>query len=249
MCDLFGGGQSKQKIDSKPWEGQRPHLYNLFDRAEGLYNQGPLQYYPGKTYATMSPQTQKALQMQSQRGLTGSPLNKASGQYVQDILAGKYLNQTAPGWDAVANRARAAADSTYAGAGRYGSGAHDTAVADSIGALAYQDYANQLGRMDMAAQFAPQLAREDYYDISALGQAGDRLQQEQQNRINDDKARFDFRQMAPYQQLGMFQDFIQGQYGGSQTSTSPSTPAWQQILGTGLGLAGTAGNLGWMPFA
>ncbi|OQW38096.1 MAG: hypothetical protein A4E20_04800 [Nitrospira sp. SG-bin2] len=246
-----GGGSEKQTIKNDPWAGQQPYLGKLFKRADQLYNAGPIPYYPGQANAGISPETETALQMQAQRGLDGSPLNKASGQYISDILAGKYLSQTAPGWDSVVNRARNAADSTYAGAGRYGSGAHDTAVADSIGALAYQNYANQLGRMDMAAQFAPTLAQQDYTDIAAIGQAGDRRQIELQKQIDADKARFDYQQMAPYQNLGMYQDFIQGQYGGTQTSTAPSNqpPLWQSILGTGLGIAGAAGGLGWMPFA
>lgn len=251
MPDGGGSGNQKQTVNNSPWAGQQPYLGTLFKEADKLRKAGPMDFYPGQTTAGISPETDTALNAQAQRGMTGSPLNAASGSYINDILAGKYLNQENPGFQSVANRARSAVDSTYSGAGRYGSGAHDTAVADSIGNLAYQDYNNQMGRMDMAAQFAPQLAQQDYTDIAAVGQAGDRRQSELQKQIDADRQRFEFQQQAPYQNLGMFQDFIQGQYGGTQSSTGPSNqaPLWQTLLGGGLGLAGAAGGLGWMPFA
>ncbi len=234
-----GGKTEKSTTSSAPWAAQQPYLTKGFKRAEDLYQQGPLEYYPGQTYAGMSPTSQQALQGITQRGLEGSPLNKASGSYLQDVLGGKYLNQESPGFQSVANRARAAADSTYSGMGRYGSGAHDTAVADSVGALAYQDYANQMGRMDYAAGLAPSIAGQDFIDLNAVNQAGQQYQGELQNQIGADMARYNFQQQAPYNNLQDYMGFIQGNYGGSSQSTAPAqqgAPWWQQALGGGLAL-------------
>ena len=235
-----GGGQTeKSKVSNAPWSGQTPYLNTLFKEAKGLYQQGPQQYYPGQTYAGLSPTSQQALQGISQRGMEGSPLNKASGGYLQDVLGGKYLNQENPGFQSVANRARAGADSTYEGLGRYGSGAHDTAVADSVGALAYGDYNNQLQRMDMAAGLAPQVAGQDFIDLNAALGAGGIYQQDLQSQIDADRQRFQFQQNAPAANLQQFQDFIQGNYGGTTNSSMPSqqAPWYQQALGGGLALA------------
>lgn len=235
-----GGGQQKSTVSNAPWTAQQPGLKNLFSRAEGLYKQGPIQYYGGDTRANMSPVSQQALQGITERGQNGSPLNVASGQYITDVLGGKYLGQDAPGMDAVRNRTRAAADSTYSGLGRYGSGAHDTAVADSIGALEYGRYQQELDRMGGAAALAPQIAGQDFIDLNAMLGAGDRYQSELQGEIDADIDRYNFQQQAPYANLQAFQDFISGSYGGNQQSLTPKqggASTGQQALGGGLALA------------
>ena len=248
---MSGGGgktQTQSSGSSAPWAAQQPYLTKGFKRAEDLYQQGPLEYYPGQTYAGMSPTSQQALQGITQRGLEGSPLNAASGSYLQDVLGGKYLNQDSPGFDAVANRARAAADSTYSGMGRYGSGAHDTAVADSVGALAYQNYNDERGRMGQAAALAPTIAGQDFIDLNAVNQAGQQYQGELQNQIGADMARYNFQQQAPYANLQDYQNFINGNFGGTSQSSSyaPSGGGFgaQQAVGTGLALASLFGQYG-----
>lgn len=234
-----GSSNQRQTVNSSPWKGQVPYLDKLFKRAENLYQSGPIQYYPGETVAPLSPGQTGALDAIQQRGMSGSPLNKASSGYLQDVLSGKYLNADNPYFQTVANRARSAADSTYAGAGRYGSASHDTAVADSVGALAYQDYQNQLGRMDNAAALAPTVAGQDFVDLNAALGAGNQYQQQLQNMINADMEKYNFQQQAPYANLQAFQDFIQGNYGGSTQTISPTQQAspFQQVAGAGLSLA------------
>jgi hypothetical protein len=243
MPDFGGGGSSKQQkstVTNDPWSAQQPHLKNLFSRAEGLYNSGPIQYYGGDTRANMSPVTQGALQGITERGQNGSPLNQAAGGYITDTLSGKYLNADAPGLDSVLNRARSAADSTYAGLGRYGSGAHDTAVADSVGNLMFQNYQAERDRMGGAAALAPQIAGQDFIDLNAVLGAGDRYQGELQGEIDADIDRYNFQQQSPYANLQSFQDFISGGYGGNQQSLTPKqqgASTGQQALGGGLALA------------
>lgn len=250
---MSGGGSKTQKqtVNNSPWKGQVPYLDTLFKDARKLYEQGPIEYYPGQTVAGLSPGQTGALDATITRGLEGSPLNKASSGYLQDVLGGKYLNAENPYFQTVANRARQAADSTFAGSGRYGSGYHAGAVADSVGALAYQDYQNQLGRMDQAAALAPTVAGQDFVDLNAALGAGNQYQQQLQNQINADMERYNFQQQAPYANLAAFQDFISGQYGGQTQTIAPTQQAspWQQLFGTALSAAGTAGNLGWAPFA
>lgn len=247
-----GGGSStqKQKVSNEPWKNQVPYLNTLFSQADILRKQGPIQYYPGETVAPLAPGQTQALDAIQQRGMEGSPLNQASSGYLQDVLGGKYLNAENPHFQTVANRARQAADSTFAGSGRYGSGYHAGAVADSVGALAYQDYQNQLGRMDQAAALAPTVAGQDFVDLNAALGAGNQYQQQLQNLINADIEKYNFQQQAPYANLQTFQDFIQGNYGGQTQTISPTQQGsgLQQGVGGILSLLGTAGGLGWSPF-
>jgi hypothetical protein len=245
-----GSKSQKSTVNNSPWKGQVPYLDTLFKQAEKLRQAGPIEYYPGQTVAPLAPGQTQALDAIQQRGMEGSPLNAASGNYLQRVLSGEFLNQENPNFGAVAGRAREAADATYSGAGRYGSGYHDRAVADSVGQLAYQDYQNQLGRMDQAAALAPTVAGQDFVDLNAALGAGNQYQQQLQSLINADMEKYNFQQQAPYANLQTFQDFIQGNYGGSTQSITPTQQAspFQQILGGGLSLLGTAGGMGWKPF-
>ena len=66
--------------------------------------------------------------------------------------------------------------SAFEGAGRYGSGAYanalSSALTDTAGNLAYQNYANERGNMLRADALAPTLANQDYTDIGQLAAAG-----------------------------------------------------------------------------
>jgi len=115
---------------------------------------------------------------------------------------------------------------------------------------------NQVNRQFSAAQFAPQLAANDYNDIAALGAVGTARQGYGQQQINENMNRFNFQQQQPANNLAQFLQFIQGNYGGTQTSAQPvySNPAagalggalvggqflgpWGAIGGAGLGLLG-----------
>lgn len=246
-----GGKTEKSTVNNSPWKGQIPYLDTLFKGADQLRQTGGPSYYPGQTVAQFTPGQTQALDQTITRGLNGSPLNQAAGDEIQKTLGGHYLTQDAPGFQAVANRAREAADATYSGAGRYGSGYHDRAVADSIGNLAFQNYQAERDRMGQAASLAPTIAGQDFVDLDAALKAGGAYQNQLQNLINADMQKYNFQQEMPYENLRRFQDFIGQNYGGGSTQTiSPSNqPGFlQQLFGGGLALAGTAGGLGWSPF-
>ena len=242
-----GGGKTQtQKVNQDPWKQQQPYLTKLFSQADSLFNKGPIQYYPGETTAQLTPGQTMALDATIDRGLSGSPLNKMAGSEIQKVLGGEYLTQDAPGFQAVANRAREAADATYSGAGRYGSGYHDRAVADSVGNLAFQNYQAERDRMGQAASLAPMIAGQDFVDLNAALAAGGQYQNQIQNMINADIAKYNFQQQAPYANLQAFQDFIQGGYGGSSQTISPTSgpSAAQGALGGALAGAGAGSMFG-----
>lgn len=246
-----GSKTTKQTVNSAPWKGQIPYLDTLFKQAEGLRQTGGPQYYPGQTVAQFTPGQTMALDKTIDRGLSGSPLNQAAGDEILKSLRGEYLTQDAPGFQAVANRAREAADATYSGAGRYGSGYHDRAVADSVGNLAFQNYQAERDRMGQAAGLAPTIAGQDFVDLDAALRAGGQYQGQLQQLINADREKYQYQKELPYENLRRFQDFIGQNYGGgtSQTISPSQQPSFlQQLFGGGLAAAGTAGGLGWAPF-
>jgi hypothetical protein len=244
---MSGGGDTTTVQKSEPWAEQKPYLRYGFEQARDIYNQpGPL-YYPGQTVADFAPEQLQAQAGTVARATDGSPLNAAAGHYLQNLLAGRYLEAGNPYLGAVAGQARAGVDSTYAAAGRYGSGAHDAAVTQALAPLYYQDYASQLARMDQAAQLAPALANQDYVDLNALAQVGQQRQSQAQALVNEDVNRYNYYANLPANKLNRYMNQIQGNYGGTVTTTQPyqGPSIGQQILGGLFDLGGAAVGAPW----
>lgn len=157
--------------------------------------------------------------------------------------------------------ARVPIDSSFAGSGRLGSGAYANAMADSanrIGAqIGYQGYdaerqrqlaaAQQLGQNDMSAmglggQLAGQAAGFDQQNVANM-LGGGQLTEGYQNQVLQDQInRWNYAQNREKSILSDYMGMVQGNYGGSSTSTQPvvSNPALQGISAA-TGLLGAAG--------
>jgi hypothetical protein len=243
-----GGGSKTQTVTetNTPWSAQVPLWKTSYERLNDLYKAGALRVnpYPGQTVAPTSPETGQAWSMIANRAQTGSPLNTLTKGYVGDVLGGRYLSQDAPGFSSVLDRTRNAVNATYALGGRYGSGAHNSAVAQGIGGVLNDAYQAERGRMDAAAHLAPQLAQQDYFDAQQLAQVGQQRQAQLQNLINAEIQRYNAIQQAPINELALYQNFIGGNIGGSKTTTTPTqgndSDPWQ----VGLGVIGSVlGNV------
>jgi hypothetical protein len=240
---MSGGGGKTQKVTEShtPWPEQIPLWKTSYDRLNNLYKSGSLRIdpYPGKTVAPISPETGKAWNMVARRAQAGSPLNDLSKGYIGDVLRGKYLGQEAPGFSSVLDRTRNAVNATYSLGGRYGSGAHDAAVAQGVGGVLNDAYQAERGRMDAAAQFAPQLAQQDYFDAQQLAQVGSQRQAYLQDLINAEIQRYNAKQHAPINELALYQDFIGGNVGSTSTTTQPVAGSNAQPWQVGLGIIGS----------
>jgi hypothetical protein len=235
------GGQTVTS-STAPWVGQQPYLSFGFQQAQNLYNQGGPQYYPGATVAPVSDETTQALALQAQRALQGSPLNAAAQASALGTARGDYLSAGNPYlqnmFSSIANTVTPSVAGTFAGAGRYGSGAYanalTSALANTAGNLAYQNYSNERGNMMQANAQAPMLASQDYTDIGQLASVGDARQQLAQQNINAAVDRYNYNQNLPYNTLANFIRMVQGNYGSSSTQTTTNTV--NPIAGTlGLG--------------
>lgn len=234
---------------SDPWSKQQPYLEEIFGEAQRLYRMPGPSYYPGQSIAGFSPETELALNARAARAMAGSPLQQVAGQQVLNTLGGHYLSAGNPYFAGmvgrIADEVRPRLDSQFAASGRYASGAHQEAaaraLADATASLAYQNYADERGAMQQAMNLAPQLAQLDYADFDQLAAVGQSREQMQQALINDQIARYNFAQQLPYNKLAQYMGLLQGNYGGTATTT---TPYQRDIAGGVLSNAGAAWALG-----
>lgn len=77
---MGGGGGGTQTVRTELDPAIRPFVEYGLREAKGLYEAGPMQYYPGQTYVGPSAQTQQGMQMAQQRALAGSPLVRGAQQ-------------------------------------------------------------------------------------------------------------------------------------------------------------------------
>ena len=269
---LFGGGGGQQVQERTTTTTNQidpmlqPYVQFGLGEARKLYEtQGP-SYFPGQTYVSPTETTLSALQSGEQRAMAGSPLLRAAQAENLANVQGQYLGGN-PFFQGAFNPAAKAAQQSYydaiqnvaskaASSGRYGSGAYGqltdraggtfaTALTDTAGKLAYQNYADERARQAAATAAAPGMAEADYGDIQRLLAIGQGREGYAQTALQDQINRYNYEQNLPQAKL---QSFLSGVYGapsgGISTATQPiySNPG-QQGLGSLLSLAGTGAQI------
>lgn len=198
---------------------------------------------------------------------------------------GDMLNAENPYFQGMLNNTlmagRANLDSTYAAAGRQGSGAQAAAAADAAmrasTGLGYQNYTaerqNQLGAASSLNQYnlsdaqmrataglqsaqllgqsgqqamagGQQYAQMGMLPLQTQGQAGAQFDAYNQSLLNAKKTAYDFGQNRDLTALQNYTGLIQGNYGGTTTSTVTGGNPTLQAIGGAAGLAGGVGQLG-----
>jgi hypothetical protein len=247
----------------------QPYLSYGLSEAQKQYQAGGPQYYGGQTFVSPSETTQTGLQALEQRASRGSPLTGAAQGQLQNTIQGGYL-QGNPFFQGAFQPAAQAAESKFltslgnigsaaSKAGRYGSGAMNTmqqgasgqfakTLADTAGALAYENYAAERGRQQAATMAAPQMAQADYGDIQNMLKAGQLREgytgAQQQADIN----KFNFQQNQPQVNLTNYLSGVYGNplgrmqqsAGGGQAGPS----GFQNLLGGAATAAGIYKTLG-----
>jgi len=239
---------SKQKTKSKsdPWGPAQAGLKDVLSGAEQWgadWQNRPI--YQDSTVQGFDPAQTQALGGIESRAQQGSPLLDQSQGYIGDVLSGQYLEEGNPHFgrlsQAIRRQVMPGVNQTFSAARRTGAPAHQyhltKALGDAIAPIAYQDYAAQQSRMDQAAQFAPHLAREDYFDLDRLYAAGGARQQQGQAELSDEVRRFyeeQNRQLKALQEQAGLTVPIAG-LGGTQTSTtSQSANPLTTAIGAGM---------------
>lgn len=217
-----GGGTSSQKVE--PWAGQEPFLRDLYKKAERTYLDVPSSFYPGQTYANLSPETQQAISQMSNPENMG--VTDASRQNLIDTMSGKYL-YGGEGFNkalqAAKNRILPDIQSRYARAGRFGSGLGREAEARAIADAFASQYGNERGLQQQATLLGPQTYAQGVGGIAGLSrQAGSIKEAQSQEAIDEAIRRHEFAQNNPWNRLSNYASIIYGSGSpGSTTQTSP----------------------------
>lgn len=255
-----GGGSQTSTQNTDPWSGQQPYLLSGFEAAKNNYEAGGPAYYSGSTVAPQSDTTLQAQQLQTQRAINGNPLMNQSQDQLQKTVNGDYLNSNPyleANFQAGAEQigksyqnAVAGVDSSMNGGNRIGSGMQafyqnqnaDT-LAKNLGNLYtntyYNNYNTERGNQMNAMSMAPTYANQDYTDLSALSDVGSAQDAYSQNLTNADIDRWNYNVNLPNNNLANYMNLIQGNYGGTSTSTQKAGggSGFGQALGTALSIA------------
>jgi hypothetical protein len=105
------GGPSGGSTTTKPWKEAQPYILQGYQEAQKLYNQGPMEFFPGQTYVSPSEATTSALQMAEQRAMAGSPLVKQAQGSLGNLMS--YTNPYAAQVSALGATANDPAEAFY----------------------------------------------------------------------------------------------------------------------------------------
>jgi hypothetical protein len=238
----MGGGGGKSTTTQGIDKALRPFVTYGLNEAQRLYQSETPSFFPGQTFIGPSEATTQAMQAATQRAQAGSPLLRQAQEQQQRVLSGEFLSAGNPYFEqALAQSGRLAGQQFYdtmqglgsqaSSAGRYGSNAMArqedrasqalaTALSETAGNLAFQNYGQERARQEAAAAAAPGMAQADYFDINQLLKAGSLGEQYQQRALQDEMARFEFEQNKPYAKLSTFLSSV---YGAPQGSVSQTT--------------------------
>ena len=212
------------------------------------------EYYPGQTIADQSPETLLAQNLTTDRALSGSPLMNSAQGLLTDTMQGDYLNSN-PYLDQNVNKAldtvQQRVNSAFGQGGRFGSGINQGVLAKEMGDTASQMYGQNFdqerSRQMQGMLFAPQMANQDYFDIGQLANVGMQKEGRSQGLINEDVNKYNYNANLPANALRNYIGLTGGNFGGTQTSSSPYYQnQGASALGGALGGASLGGSLGGM---
>lgn len=235
-----GGGGTSTTNQEIP-EELKPLATEYTKQAMALSNQ-PWQGYSGQRFADMNGLQGAGLGMAADRAMNGSAVMNAGQQNVMDTLNGNYLNGN-PYLDQMfgnaANRitdaySRGTAAQTDAAAARsrnYGGSAwqeqtqaNQQGLGDSLSSLASniygQNYAQERQNQLSAWNAAPTYGNAAYQDASQLMNAGQMLQDQQQQGLDFGYEQFQDQQNLPYKNLAAMSGVFGTNLGGSSTTTT-----------------------------
>jgi hypothetical protein len=276
---MGSGGQqpvTQQTTQTKdPWATAQPYLAEAMAGAQGLYG-GGIGYVPfsGNTTAALTPDITSA--MTSTRNLAsaepqGSTALQGARSYLGDLVSNQGLtqplsnmastlaNQQNPYLQGVLNQQMSKVNSAMSGAGRYGSGMHDAAIAQAIAPTLAQDYMQRQGmaadiygqglqRAGQASQLIPSLDEARYAGAGHLMDIGNIQRGYDQAKIDAALKSYNAQQAWPWEQLARYNAIIgqAGGLGGTQITTSPGATQpsqMQRILGGSLAGAGLGSSI------
>lgn len=272
---MSGSSKTTTTQNSGPWKSAQPALKQGISEAQRLYDSGTgAQVYTDSTVVPWDAKTTQGMDAITSGANANLNGNGLSGQYQSVINNGGYnagqleaLNNTRavansnfdinadPGFQQVIDQARNTVNAGASGAGRYGSGVHQSTLANTIGDLGARQYQAFQQRKDAANSNAFNMAS------TAFGQLGNAYQGMQSpaqdlmkvggmnedlatRQLNDKLRIFNEQQNKPWENLSRLNAIASGagQLGSSQTTSQPGQNPFLTALGYGMTGAGLLGG-------
>jgi hypothetical protein len=233
---------------SRPW--QQEYYKRMLAQAENLYNQGMPQQYQGPTVAGFTPAQMESMNLTSNY-VTGGAQDMMNNQnrIYQQMMSGQvdtgagspYANMADAYKRQAVGQAQDAMAELRTGQVAYQPGG--SSRAELLNERVMED-TNQGISDNLASMYGNAYDQAQQKQVQALGQYGSimnmplEMSKQLYNRVglpqqtlnqalmDDQKRRYDYNAMSPYNNLAQFQSFISGNYGGQNigTSTSTATP-------------------------
>ena len=258
-----GGGGTNTVQRADPWVGQQPYLTDIYGESQRLYREGPMEFFPGQTYAAPSDRTLQAEQMIADQALGSQQVmaNQAALANQFGLMQPQMLSQnpylagaTEAALRPIYGQAQGLLQQARRGATAAGQlGGTRQAIleqgviadylqkAGDISSQMYSDaYSDAVDAQQRAISLAPTVMQMGLAPAQTLGQVGLSEQARQQQAIDDARARFEFAQQAPQQALRDYSAVTLGSIlpGSTTTSMTGGDPSFMQraIGGSLLGL-------------
>lgn len=218
-----------------PWAPAQPYLLDTMRQAQNLYDNG------NGMVAPFSPQTRQYFDRATAYA-NSNPLGGASNM-MNSTINGDYMSPgTNPYLDATYKHAAGLlgdqVNSMFSMAGRYGSGADQQTLGNSLGNLANsmysQNYQNERQNQLNAATFMPQMSNANMANLGIIGNVGNQIENKQQAFM-----------AQPYNLLSQFYSPIVNGTAGLGQQGSQTTPTGNGISGA-LGGAAAGAQMGSM---
>jgi len=265
-----GGGTTQTVQKADPWIGQQPYLTDIYGEAQRLYQQGPMQFYPGQIYASPTQKTEQAEAMIAQQALGSQQVmaqqaalaNQFGLMQPQMLSQNPYLaGATEAALRPVYGQAQGLLQQARRGATQAGQlGGTRQAIleqgvisdylqkAGDISSQMYSKaYQDAIDAQQRAISLAPSVMQMGLAPAQTLGQVGLAEQARQQQAIDEARARFEFGQQAPLQALRDYSGITLGTIlpGTTTSSMSGGDPSFgQRAIGAGLLGMGTYSAVG-----
>lgn len=258
-----GGGGTNTVQRADPWVGQQPYLTDIYGESQRLYREGPMEFFPGQTFANPSDRTLQAEQMIANQAMGNQQVmadqvalaNQFGLMQPQMLSQNPYLaGATEAALRPIYGQAQGLLQQARRGATAAGQlGGTRQAIleqgviadylqkAGDISSQMYSDaYSDAVDAQQRAISLAPTVMQMGLAPAQTLGQVGLSEQARQQQAIDDQRARFEFAQQAPQQALRDYSAVTLGSIlpGSTTTSMTGGDPSFMQraIGGSLLGL-------------
>ena len=232
-----GGRSGQQTVNTQvePPAYAKPFLEYGLSEAKQRYETGEPEFYPFPTTVGFSPESEMALDMVRDRALDPNSLTaQAQGVVQQNLMGTNPLMSMAfqPVVDTIESR--------FSRAGRYGSGANQSALASGLAPIAYKAQQDAL-------RMAPNIQNLDAQQLARVGGA---READAMATLQSDIDRFNFEQNIDDQRLANYLSLVGGGTVGSNTAQPVFRNRGMSALGGALGgaqlanLAGFGGGTG-----